>query len=193
MQSNFLSLLMAQIQNQDPLNPLDNSQVTTQLAQLNTVNGIEQLNSTLNQLLSSYNSTQAMQASDIIGKNVLVAGNNLPLSSGQAVGGATLGSAADAVTVTIKNSSGSVVQTENLGAKSAGNFYFSWNGQDANGNQLSDGNYTFSVNATASGKAVTATALQVGTVTAVTPGASGFQLDLGSMGSYNFSDVQQIL
>ena len=86
-----------------------------------------------------------------------------------------------------------MVQTENLGAKSAGNFYFSWNGQDANGNQLSDGNYTFSVNATASGKAVTATALQVGTVTAVTPGASGFQLDLGSMGSYNFSDVQQIL
>ena len=97
-ENKFLTLLMTQIKNQDPLNPLDNAQVTSQLAQLNTVSGIEKLNTTLTQLLSGYNESQAMQAAGIIGKNVMVAGNALPLASGQAIGGASLDGTADAVT-----------------------------------------------------------------------------------------------
>lgn len=193
MENRFLTLLMTQIKNQDPLNPLDNSQVTTQLAQLNTVNGIEKLNTTLTSLLDGYNEAQAMQAAGIIGKNVMVAGNNLPLSSGQAVAGISLPSAADSVVLTIKDASGNVVQTQNLGARDAGSFYFAWDGKDGSGNALADGKYTFSVAATQGGNKIDATALQVGTVSAVVRGTNGFLLDLGAYGNVAFKDVQQIL
>lgn len=193
LENRFLTLLMTQIKNQDPLNPLDNAQVTSQLAQLNTVNGIEKLNTTLTQLLDGYNETQAMQAAGIIGKNVMVAGNKLPLTSGAAYGGLQLDSAADKVTVTIKNAAGKIVQTQELGAQSAGNMFFAWDGKDADGNTLADGNYTFSVAATASGKEVTTKAMQIGTVSAVVRSSSGFLLDLGDFGDVAFKDVQQIL
>ncbi|HXE37059.1 MAG TPA: flagellar hook assembly protein FlgD [Azonexus sp.] len=192
-ENKFLTLLMTQIKNQDPLNPLDNAQVTTQLAQLNTVNGIEKLNATLSTLLEGYNETQTMQAAGIIGKNVMVAGNNLPLTSGQAVGGASLDSKADKVTLTVKDASGKVVQTEELGAKDAGSFYFAWDGKDADGNVMKDGNYTFSVEASAAGKKVTSTAMQIGTVSAVVRSNNGFLLDLGALGDVALKDVQQIL
>lgn len=193
LENRFLTLLMAQIKNQDPLNPLDNAQVTTQLAQLNTVNGIEKLNQTLTQLLSGYNETQGMQAAGIIGKNVMTAGNALPLANGVAYGGGILGGAAEAVTLSIKNAAGKLVQTENLGAKEAGTFYFAWDGKDADGNQLPDGSYTFSVEATTAGKAIEATTMKIGTVSAVTRSNSGFLLDLGTQGEVAFKDVQQIL
>lgn len=193
LENRFLTLLMTQIKNQDPLNPLDNAQVTSQLAQLNTVNGIEKLNETLTQLLSGYNETQGMQAAGIIGKNVMVAGNALPLANGAAYGGGVLAGAADAVTLSIKNAAGKLVQTENLGAKEAGTFYFAWDGKDADGKQLADGNYTFSVEATAAGQKVDASAMKIGTVSAVTRSNSGFLLDLGTLGDVAFKDVQQIL
>lgn len=192
-ETRFLTLLMTQIKNQDPLNPLDNAQVTTQLAQLNTVNGIEKLNTTLNQLLSGYNESQAMQAAGIIGKNVMVAGNTLPLAGGQAVGGVVLDGAASSVVLTVKDASGKVVNTENLGAKEAGSFYFSWDGKDTNGNVLKDGKYTFAVEAVNNGTKVGASAMQIGTVSAVVRGKDGFLLDLGAFGDVAFKDVQQIL
>lgn len=193
MENRFLTLLMTQIKNQDPLNPMDNAAVTTQLAQLNTVNGIEKLNTTLSQLLSGYNETQGLQAAGIIGKNVMVAGNTLPLSGSKAFGGALLESAADAVTLTIKDASGKTVQTQSLGAKDAGSFYFAWDGKDASGNTLADGNYTFAVDATAGGNKVAATAMKIGTVSAVARSNGGFVLDLGALGDVAFKDVQQIL
>lgn len=189
----FLTLLMAQIKNQDPLNPMDNAAVTTQLAQLNTVSGIEKLNATMAQLLDGYNEAQAMQSAGMIGKNVMVAGNSLPLVSGQAVGAAQLEGAADLVTLTIKDSSGKLVQTESLGAKDAGSLYFSWDGKGADGVQLKDDNYSFAIEATMGGKSVPASAMQVGTVSAVVRSKDGFLLDLGALGDVAFKDVQQIL
>lgn len=193
MENRFLTLLMAQIKNQDPLNPLDNAQVTTQLAQLNTVNGIEKLNSTLSQLLAGYNETQSMQSAALIGKNVMVAGNSLPLAGSQAVGGIQLAAPADRVVLTVKDGTGKVVQTEELGAHEAGNFYFGWDGKDADGKVLADGNYTFGVEATANGNKVEASAMQIGTVSAVVRSTDGFLLDLGALGNVAFKDVQQIL
>ncbi len=192
-QNKFLTLLMTQIKNQDPLNPMDNAAVTTQLAQLNTVSGIEKLNATMAQLLAGYNEAQAMQSSTMIGRNVMVAGNNLPLASGQAVGGALLEAAADKVTVTIKDSTGKVVQTQEMGAREAGNFYFGWDGKDAAGATLNDGSYTFAVDASMGGRKVAAAAMQVGTVSAVLRSKDGFLLDLGPLGDVAFKDVQQIL
>jgi flagellar basal-body rod modification protein FlgD len=184
---------MSQIKNQDPLNPLDNAQVTSQLAQLNTVTGIEKLNSTLSQLLDGYGETQGMQAAQVIGKNVMVAGNTLPLAGGKAFGGIKLDGNADQVTVTIKDKAGRVLQTQELGAHPAGSFYFAWDGKDATGNAVADGDYSFSATATAAGKKIAAETAQIGTVSAVVRDKSGFLLDLGSLGQFAFKDVQQIL
>lgn len=193
LEGRFLTLLMSQIKNQDPLNPLDNAQVTSQLAQLNTVTGIEKLNSTLSQLLDGYGETQGMQAAQVIGKNVMVAGNTLPLAAGNAFGGISLEGNADKVSVTIKDKAGRVVQTQELGEHPAGTFYFVWDGKDTAGNAQVEGDYTFSVTASANGEKVAANTAQIGTVSAVVRDKSGFLLDLGSLGQFAFKDVQQIL
>lgn len=189
----FLTLLTTQLRNQDPLNPLDNAQVTSQLAQINTVSGIEKLNATMAQLMGAYSNTQTMQAAAIIGKHVFTPGSAMSLQEGQAAGGIKLDSAADHITVTIKDSTGKVVQTTDLGSHAAGTFSFVWDGKDDAGKTLADGNYKFTVEATKGTQAVTATALQLGMVNAVTMTSSGFVLDLGAQGNVDFANVQQIL
>jgi len=192
-QNRFLTLLVAQLENQDPLNPLDNTEITSQLAQMSTVQGIEQLNSQLSSLVDSLGDTQAVQASALIGNTVLVPGASLTLSKGEAYGGVNLASAADQVTVSILDSTGKVIQTQKLGANEAGNVLFSWDGSTSSGTAATDGSYSFKVTATKGTASVTADALQLGTVSALTRTASGnFQLDLGSLGKFDFDDVQQV-
>ncbi|MBK1679995.1 flagellar hook assembly protein FlgD [Rhodocyclus tenuis] len=193
-QDRFLTLLVTQLQNQDPLNPLDNSEVTTQLAQINTVTGIEKLNSTLTELFDIYDQGQSMQAAGMIGKNVLVEGKNIALSEGAAVAGIDLAKSADKVTVSVLDSSGNIVYQEDLGSRKAGSFVFGWDGSTTSGGtKAKDGNYTFKVEATTAGTAVGATALQLGYVYAVVRNSSGFTLDLGSAGNVAYSAVKQIL
>ena len=78
----FLKLLVTQMQNQDPLNPLDNAQVTSQLAQINTVNGIEKLNSTVQGLSGQFVQMQALQGASLVGHDVVIAGNQLAIADG---------------------------------------------------------------------------------------------------------------
>lgn len=201
-QNRFLTLLVAQLENQDPLNPLDNTEITNQLAQMSTVQGIEQLNTTLDSLVTSLADTQAVQASALIGNTVLVPGANLTLSTStdasgtstqSAYGGVYLSSAADAVTVNIYDSTGTLVQTQSLGSADAGSLLFSWDGSTTSGTAASDGSYTFKVSATKGTTSVTTTALQLGTVSALTRSTSGdFVLDLGSLGTVSFDDVYQV-
>lgn len=189
----FLKLLTTQLKNQDPLNPMDNAQMTSQLAQMSTVSGIEKLNSTLDTLVSSIGASQSIESAAMIGKSVLVPGTQLTLASGEAYGGISLSSAADQVTLKIIDAKGKVIQTQNLGAQDAGVFNIGWDGKDADGVAVADGTYKFSVEATQGGTAVTVTPLQIGTVSALVRSSNGFLLDLGSLGTYNFADVQQIL
>jgi len=192
-QNRFLTLLVAQLENQDPLNPLDNTEITNQLAQMSTVRGIEQLNAQLTSLVESMGEAQAVQASALIGNTVLVPGANLALASGEAFGGVKLASAADQVTVTIFDSTGKAIQTQTLGANEAGNLLFTWDGSSSSGTAATDGAYSFKVAATNGGVSVAAEPLQLGTVSALTRNTSGsFLLDLGSLGKFNFSDVQQV-
>ena len=192
-QNRFLTLLVAQMENQNPLNPLDNTEVTNQLAQMSTVRGIEQLNSKLSSLVDSLGDSQAVQASALIDKTVLVPGQNITLSDGKAYAGVNLASAADTVTVKIYDQSGALVQTESLGKADVGNLLFSWDGKTASGGDATNGAYSFKVTATKGSTSVDAEALQIGTVSALTRSAAGnFVLDLGSYGQYSFSDVQQV-
>src|SRR6476469_10812857 len=90
LQDRFLKLLVAQMKNQDPLNPLDNAQVTTQLAQISTVSGIDKLNQTMNAMSSSFLASQSLQASGLIGHNVLAPGRDVLLQSGAGSAGVQL-------------------------------------------------------------------------------------------------------
>lgn len=193
LQDSFLTMLTTQLKNQDPLNPTDNAQMTSQLAQISTLEGIQSLNSTLASLLSSYNTSQALQAASAIGSTVLVDGSSLNLSGGVAQGGATLASAADSVVVTIKDSLGRVVQTQDLGKQSAGTVAFGWDGKTSDGTQLADGKYSFSVAATSGSTAVTATPVQAGTVAAVVKSGSSYVLELSSGETVNFGNVIQFM
>lgn len=188
----FMTLLVTQMQNQDPLNPMDNAELTSQLAQINTVKGIDSLNTTMERLLTSYSETLAMQSSSMVGKNVLAAGNSLPLGDNGALGGIKLAGDADKVNVTISDANGVKVAEVNLGAQKAGVIDFVWDGKDGDGVKSANGNYQFSVQATQGGNKVTATALEVGTVTALIRGENGFQLEIPGTGLVDFSSVEQI-
>lgn len=190
----FLTLLVSQIRNQDPLNPMDNAQMTSQLAQINTVNGLEKLNATLEKLVSFYDEGRAMQAAAMVGKNVLVAGNKLQLGSeGGTVGGVELAEDADNVRLTIKDGNGLVVRTLELGESEAGSRVFAWDGKTDGGAIAAAGDYSFTVEAVAGTDKITATAMQFGTVFAVVRENSGFRLDLGQLGEVGFDDVKRII
>jgi len=193
----FLTLLVTQLQNQDPLNPMDNAQVTTQLAQISTVSGINQLNATVAALGASMGVTQSLQAASLVGHNVVVGGHSLDLVTGSAAGatatgGVSLASDADQVNVTISDATGSVVRTLDLGAQKAGNQFFDWDGKTDSGSTAADGQYTFTVTATAAGKAVTADPLMQARVEGVSASAGGVTLQLPDGSQVAFADVKQI-
>lgn len=200
----FMTLLVTQLKNQDPLNPLDNAQITSQLAQLSTVTGVNQLNTTLDSLKASYQSSEALQAANLIGHGVLVPGNFVNLNKSSAVLGVDLATAADKVQLVITDpSTGKDVQTIDLGARAAGTIPLTWNGVpdptqlDASGKPvvLPDGNYSFRVVAQAGGVALTdATALSFDSVASVTTSpTAGIKLNLSTKGPVAMADIKQIL
>ncbi|HUL93793.1 MAG TPA: flagellar hook assembly protein FlgD [Burkholderiales bacterium] len=196
LQQRFLTLLVTQMQNQDPLNPLDNSQVTTQLAQLSTVSGIGQLNTTMQSLAASFSATQTLQAAGLIGRSVMVAGTQLDLSSGQGVFGVQLAQPVDSLKVTIFDSAGNVVDVADAGPQQAGIVALHWDGTTASGGTAADGRYRFAVSAVSGGKPVAAAGavtLSVKQVSSVSAGASGAQLNLGDGSSASLSDIKQII
>jgi len=190
----FLKLLVTQMKNQDPLNPLDNAQVTSQMAQLSTVTGINQLNDAVKALSESFAASQSLQAAALVGHGVMIPGNRLDLSNGAAYGGVDLSQAADKVSVSIKNASGEVIHTADLGPQdAAGSVPFQWDGTLSDGGVAPDGAYTFEVAAEQGGKKIDATALAVGQVASVSLGVQGATLNVAGFGPISLSQVKQIL
>ena len=188
-QDRFLTLLLAQLQNQDPLSPVDNAAITQQMSQISMVQGIANLNSSMTALLAS----QSSQAAGLIGHTVLTSGNGLDLSGGAAYGAAKLAGAATDVQIDVLGPSGSVVDTLALGQHGAGDLSFAWDGKNSQGTPLPDGSYTFKVRATAGGAAVSADTFAAGRVTGVTLSSTGPMLDLNSGRQVALTAVKQIL
>jgi flagellar basal-body rod modification protein FlgD len=184
----FLKLLVAQMRNQDPLNPMDNAQVTSQMAQINTVTGIEKLNTTVQGLSGQFMQLQALQGASLVGRDVIVAGNKLSIdaASGVGQGGFELANAADAVKVEILSASGAVVQTLNLGAQGAGLHSFDWPA----GSATSTSGLTFRVGATSGGVATSVTPLMRDRVDAISTSGTSFNLELASSGTVPYSAVK---
>lgn len=192
-QDKFLRLLVTQMQNQDPLNPMDNAQVTSQIAQLNTVQGINQLNTTMDTLAASFAAAQAMQATGLIGHSVLVPGSGFSLGGGEGVFGVELPQSVDALQVSILDGAGNVLHAMDVGPHEAGTVMLGWDGITDAGERMADGRYGFEVKATAAGKAIDATALVMGQVQGVGTGRSGVTLNLGGTQAAALSDVKQIM
>src|SRR3989338_1533978 len=192
-QDRFLKLLVTQMKNQDPLNPMDNAQVTSQMAQLSTVTGIDKLNVTLQALSDSMVPNQTLQAATMIGHGVLVPGAGMDLSGGNGYGGIDLTQSVDKVDIAIYDQAGVLVRSMQLGAQQAGLVNWQWDGRNDAGAGMADGSYTFAVNATQAGNAVDAMALQFGMVNSVTQGKQGVALSVGQLDGIALSQVRQIL
>ena len=188
--ANFLQLLVAQLNNQDPMNPMDNSQMTSQIAEINTVTGIQQLNTTVSSMATQFTGAQVMQGSSLIGKNVVATGNTISINNGVGTGALNLASAADTVTVNVTTPAGQVLDTVPLGALPAGNTNFTWpNAASYTGTAAP----IFTVTATEGGTAVTATPLIYNAVTAVGTNSTGaMNVTLQGGTTIPYSNVQQI-
>ena len=194
--TDFLTLMLAQLKNQDPTSPVDSNTFLSQLASLSEVQGITQLNTSFSGLSSSMVSSQALQASSLLGHQALVSSSTASLATagGTITGAVAVPQTTSGVTLNISNSAGVLVQQINLGAQSSGLPNFSWDGKQGDGSQAPPGQYTLTaqVAGVASGTAV-GTYVN-GTVQSVTmgAGATGLTLNVAGLGSVPFSSVQQI-
>ena len=182
----FLKLLVAQMQNQDPMNPLDNAQVTSQMAQINTVSGIDKLNKTVAGLNSQLVQLQALQGVTLVGREVTVAGDRLSVADGVAVGGFDLNAAADSVKVDILNAAGRLVTTLDLGAQGSGRQAFEWPA-----GAVTDGDgYRFRVTATSGSASVLGGTLMRDRVDAVSSAGNALNLELRHSGAVSYDTVK---
>lgn len=175
----FLKLLVAQMQNQDPLNPMDNAQVTSQMAQINTVSGLEQVNTSVLSLNSQLLQMQALQGATLVNRPVTLAGNQLSVEAGVGSGGFAITDKASSVEVQVKTAEGKLVDTVKLGPKEAGVHSFEWKAGSVTNTQ----GYTFTVVAKNGTTAVSAQSLQFDRVTSVSTAGDKLTLALQRNGS----------
>lgn len=181
----FLKLLVAQMENQDPLNPMDNAEITTQMAQINTVTGIQTLNTTIQGLNTQLVQMQVLQGAGLVGHDVTVEGNRLAVVDGGIAQAAfTLDGPTDATRVEIANAAGHVVGTVDLGALDSGRHGFSW---DPQGADTSD--YSFRVDARLGAAEVGTTPLMLDRVESVAVDGGILTLDLLRSGQVSYGDV----
>ncbi len=193
-QDRFLKLLVSQLKNQDPLNPMDNAQLTSQLSQISTVTGIEKLNSAMQSLSASFIAAQSLQSAGLIGHTVFAEGSNLAFNGSAAVsGGINLSQSADSVKVNVVGPSGNVVRQIDLGARQAGLAGFQWDGRSDSGSTAAAGTYKFEVKATSGGKAVPVTSLMSGTVSSVILGSDGAHAMVTGIGDVPVQQIKQIM
>jgi flagellar basal-body rod modification protein FlgD len=194
-QSDFLQLLTTQLQDQDPTQPMDNSQMAAELAQFATLSTDQNIDSTLNtmntNMTSNAQTSQVLNASNLVGKQVLVPSSTLDYSGSAVSGGVNVTTAGDTV-VNITDSSGNLVNSIDLGTQQPGLAQFSWNGTDSNGNTVANGTYTIAANSGGSSAALTTYAS--GAVTGVGYGGSstGTYVQVAGVGGVPLSQVAQI-
>ena len=194
LQSSFLTLLVAQLKNQDPTNPLQNNELTTQLAQISTVSGIEKLNTTLGSISGQIDNSQSLAASNLIGHGVMIPGTKVLAGSETTTPfGIELQQPADKVTVTVTDKSGAVVRTIDIGALKAGVHSFTWDGSMTDGSTAPDGAYNVSIAASSGSTQLVAQPLQFALVQGVTRSSTGNLLDLGTYGTTTLDEVRQII
>lgn len=195
---NFMTLLVTQLQNQDPLNPMENAELTSQLAQINTVGGIDKLNNTMQGINGQIEMGQSIQAAALIGKSVMVPGNRvLAGAEGEPTPfGVELESPASTVVATIVDGTGRVMKQIELGAADKGVSIFDWDGTMENGQRAPAGAYRFNVQTLdEEGGLVQSRPLNFARVNGVVSDGTGLpRLDLGGVSEeVGLADIRKIL
>lgn len=188
-QDRFLKLLVAQMNNQDPMNPMDNAQMTSQMAQINTVTGIQQVNDTLKNMATQFASMQVLQGSAMVGHDVMVESSTLTRKAGTANGAIDLAGKADTVKVEIMSPGGQVIDTFNLGAQDQGRHFFAWDASTYKGS----GEPSFKVTATLAGKAIETTSLARDTVVAIGSDNGAMTMQLEGRKAVPYSSVKAFI
>ncbi|KAF0865293.1 flagellar hook assembly protein FlgD [Pseudomonas sp. LD120] len=195
-QDSFMKLLVTQMSNQNPLDPQDNSAFVAQLAQFASLGEMAKLNTTVNAITSNYKSSQALQASSLVGRSVIVQTGTTQVDTSKSMtGSVTVPSSVSSVTVTVTDKDGNTVKTIDLGSQKAGNSSFVWDGTKTDGTKADPGNYTFKASTTIDGKGTDLITYLPATVNSVTISQSGgeLMLNLAGMGSpIALSKVQTI-
>ncbi len=192
-QADFLKLMTAQMKNQDPFNPVDNTQMVAQMAQFSSLAGITQMSTTLQAISDKLGATTTADAVSYIGKTVLTPGTTAyARTSGGVAGAIELGGAASDVGVTITDANGMVLKNLSLGAQTGGTVSYDWNGRTDAGEDAGAGPFTVSVAASNEGQAVSATNLVWAPVQSVSTATGQTVLTAPGLGKIPVSAVRQI-
>lgn len=187
-QDRFLKLLVAQMQNQDPMNPMDNAQVTTQLAQIQTVTGVGTLNNSIQSLAGQFGQMQALQSVSLVGRTVTVPGNQVTVEDGKATLNYELADAADTVKIEILNGGGAVIATQDAGAQKGGAQSFTWDASKA----TETTGLSYRITASKNSNPVSSTTLTRDTVKAVNTTGATLQLELKNTGTVDYDKVRTL-
>jgi len=191
----FLQLLVTQLKNQNPLEPQDNGAFVAQLAQFSSLEGITTLNETVSGIAGNYNSSQALQASSLVGRSVIAPGDKAVVDTTKSfTGSISVPASTDPVTLKITDADGKLIRTIDLGTQKAGNTSFIWDGKNDAGEVAKAGTYNFTASATYDGKATSLVTYLPATVNSVTISQTGgeLMLNLAGLGSIALSKVQTI-
>ena len=195
-QAEFFELMVAQMKNQDPLKPEGNGDFLAQLAQFKMSDGISSMEGSLDALTNSMQSNQALQASSLVGRNVLAPGNTANLKQdGQGIQGvATLPSTANNVTLDVYGSNGALVKQIPLGAQPPGDLNFNWDGTNQDNDAMPAGQYKMALSGLVGTETTQFTTYISSNVDSVSLGNNGqsIKLNIEGIGQLNLSDIKQI-
>ena len=194
-QEDFFALLTQELSNQDPTKPVENNEMISQMTAFSTTDGVTKLNDQFSSFAASMSSSQALQASSLVGRSVLVEDNVFGMEEGQAVKGKLVtDQAASNVNIYVENVAGEVIQTVSVGDVSAGEFPFTWDGNNTNGEPAPEGAYRFRVAGLVDGNASELQAMTYRKVDSVTLAGNGgsILLNLNGGSTMKLSDVVEV-
>ncbi|MGB5323811.1 MAG: flagellar hook assembly protein FlgD [Pseudomonadales bacterium] len=194
-QDAFLRLMIAQLQNQDPLSPQENGEFIAQLAQFSSVEGITNLGASVNNLVSEFRSSRALEASALVGTSVEVSSNVAPLVGGSNLNGSIiLPASTEQLQVTVSTPLGEVVRVEQMSSQPAGDLAFAWDGRNTAGELMPPGNYRVNATAILDGESTEVPVRLAANVNSVSVGTGGaITLNVDGVGEVNIDDVRKFL
>ncbi len=194
-QEDFFALLTKELSHQDPTKPVENNEMISQMTAFSTTDGVQKLNDQFTTFASSMSSSQALQASSLVGRSVLVDENIFGMSAGEHVKGKLVSDKpASNVNIYVENAVGEIIQTVPVGDVKAGEFTFTWNGQTSNGEAAAEGAYRFRIAGLVDGQASELQAMTYRKVDSVTLAGSGgnILLNLNGGSSMALADVVEV-
>jgi len=194
-QDAFLRLLTTQLENQDPMEPMQSGEFLSQIAQFTTATGITELNTSFTGLSGALTSNMALQATSLVGRDVLMQSDTAALNDGQNVNGILdLPQSTTELKLFVYDAAGQLVRTQSMGMQAKGKVPFEWNGSNDQGVRLPSGQYTISAQAMVEGKPESVAASLYATVESVTmnSGGTGVTLNVEGLGPRKLADVEQL-